>query len=163
MKLFGELICFYSVSHSGRNHKALWGRGADIPAVCGVSACPPSGRTRAEIVLEAGLDRGLQGADKAMSECRRTPQLLYFILRVAAALNINSFKCCKGRSVPHNVGTQNLIQSLLQRSCHRKKPYPKGKHKHCLKDNSYERALQYISVVQEKHAEEKNQQLVEEK
>lgn len=108
MKLFGELICFYSVSQSGRKHKALRGRGADIPAVCGVSACPPSGSARAEIVLEAGLDRGLQGAGRAVSECRRKPQLLYFILWAAPALNINSFKCCKGRSVPlvmleHNI------------------------------------------------------------
>ena len=55
---------------------------------------------RAEITLEAGLDGGLQGADRAMTECRVMPQLLYFILRAALALNINRFKCCRGRSVP---------------------------------------------------------------
>lgn len=55
---------------------------------------------RAEITMEAGLDGGLQGADRAMTECRVTPQLLYFILRAVLALNINRFKCCRGRSVP---------------------------------------------------------------
>lgn len=67
-----------------------------------VSACPAhaSGSTRAEIMLEAGLDHGLQGTERAVSEHRVMLQLLYCILRTALALDINSFKCCRGRAVP---------------------------------------------------------------
>jgi len=67
---------------------------------------------RVEILLEAGLDHGLQRADRAVNECEVMPQLLYFILRAALALSINRFKCCKGRSVP------------LIRLEHKSKPVP---------------------------------------
>lgn len=127
MRLFGGLICFCSVSYSSRNHKGPAVGRAVIPACVGL--------------VEAHLVLHLQGrnhagrwagpwAEGSWQSCewgQGNASAAVFYPEGCAGTQCKQIQVLQREiCASHEVGTQNLCQSPLQRSCLRKILTPKA-------------------------------------